>query len=296
MPQKCGFPTPELTENASCAPPVPGTARGGKQNEFAVPFTRHHLQYWDEEHFLLLMSKSRIAILAIIVAFSVVTFLQLQTAAQLRRNLAAAGEENARLHQNLTAQDQVSSSSSLRVGSSADEKPAEPQQKRLRGAAGRAARAEAEVAQLKSALESHQVSTAVPVPDANSNSNLILAYVGEAVPPPANINPAYTKHGLINAIQQAAQLAGVSLKKVEIDTSEFPFLVGAVCDSDADFEKVKAQFKNMPDYEYGGATSSHGTYAFNITPYRGYPPEAGERIARRMPLRMQMFFNQLNTR
>lgn len=286
--------------------PVPGTARGGKQNEFAVPFTRHHLQYWDEEHFLLLMSKSRIAILAIIVAFSVVTFLQLQTAAQLRRELAAAGEENARLHQNLTAQEQDSPSSSLRVGSSADEKPAEPQQKRLqelesevmrlRGAAGRATRAEAEVAQLKSALESHQVSTAVPVPDANSNSNLILAYVGEAVAPPANINPAHTKHGLINAIQQAAQLAGVSLKKVEIDTSEFPFLVGAVCDSDADFEKVKAQFKNMPDYEYGGATSSHGTYAFNITPYRGYPPEAGERIARRMPLRMQMFFNQLNTR
>jgi hypothetical protein len=165
----------------------------------------------------------------------------------------------------------------------------------LRGVAARAIRAEAEVAQVRSALESHQGSAPTGAPDANSTSNLFYAYLGEAVPPPANIDPAYTKEGLIKALQQAAQLAGVPLKKVEIDTSEFPFLVGAVCNSDADFEKIKEQFKNMTAYQYGGATSSQGTYAFNITPYGSYPTEA-QRIARRVPLRMEMFFNQLNTR
>ena len=252
------------------------------------------------------MSKSRIVILTIIAAFAVVILLQLQTAAGLRRELAAVSEENARLRHNLTAQEQDSSSSSLGVASNADEKPTETQQKRLqelesevmrlRGVAGRATRAEAEVAQLKSALESRQLPTPASVPDANSNSNAFITYLGEAVPPPSNIDPAYTKEGLLNAIQQAAQLAGVSLKKAEIETSEFPFLAGVVCDNDADFEKLKAQFKNMPAYEYGGASSSHGSYAFNITPHRSYPSEAGQRIGRRTMLRMQMFFDQLATR
>ena len=250
------------------------------------------------------MSKSRIVILTIIAAFAVVILLQLQTAAGLRRELAAVSEENARLRHNLTAQEQDSSSSSLRVVSPPEEKPAEPQQKRLeelesevmrlRGVAGRATRAEAEVAQLKSALESRQLPTPASVPDANSNA--FITYLGEAVPPPSNIDPAYTKEGLLNAIQQAAQLAGVSLKKAEIETSEFPLLAGVVCDNDADFEKLKAQFKNMPAYEYGGASSSHGSYAFNITPHRSYPSEAGQRIGRRTTLRMQMFFDQLATR
>jgi hypothetical protein len=244
------------------------------------------------------MSKSRIVIFTFFAALSIVILLQLQTATQLRRELAAVSEENARLRQNLTA------SSPSRVGSQTDENPAELQQKhlqelesevmRLRGVAGRAARAEAEVAQLKSAVESRQVSTLPAVPDANSNT--FLTYLGEAVPPPSNIDPAYTKEGLLNAIQQAAQFAGVSLKKVEIETSEFPFLAGVVCDNDADFEKLKVQFKNMPAYEYGGATSSHGSYAFNITPHRSYPSEAGQRIDRRTMLRMQMFFDQLAAR
>ena len=150
------------------------------------------------------MSKSRIVILTIIAAFAVVILLQLQTAAGLRRELAAVSEENARLRQ-LTAQEQDSSSSSFLVVSPPEEKPGEPQQKRLeelesevmrlRGVAGHATRAEAEVAQLKSALESRQLPTPASVPDANSNA--FITYLGEAVPPPSNIDPAYSKEGLL---------------------------------------------------------------------------------------------------
>jgi hypothetical protein len=250
------------------------------------------------------MSKSRIAVLTLVTAFSLISLLQFRTIARLRRELVEATHENNSLPQNIPAQEQDSSPSGLRVTSDAGEQMGQPQQKRLvelesevmrlRGAAGRAIRAEAEVAQLRSAVQSHQVSAVPGAPDANSTSNLLYIYLGEAVPPPANIDPAYTKDGLMNALQQAAQLADVPLKKVEIDTSEFPFLLGAVCDSDADFEKIKEQFKNMTAYKYGGSTSSHGTYAFNITPYGSYPSEA-QRIGRRVPLRMQMLFNQLNT-
>jgi hypothetical protein len=119
--------------------------------------------------------------------------------------------------------------------------------------------------------------------------------LGEAVPPPAGMNPAYSEQGLISAVQQAAQLAGVPVKKLEIETSEFPFLVGVVCDNEDDFKKLTTQFKNMPDYEYGGGTSSHGACAFSIVPYRAFQQD-GDRIRRRSILRMTKFFDQLSGR
>ena len=165
---------------------------------------------------------------------------------------------------------------------------------RLRDAASRAMRAEAEVAQLKSALESRQGSTtttAAVAPDPSSTA--LLNFLGEAVPPPPDMNPAHTKEGLLSAIHQAAQLANVPLKHVEIETSEFPFLVGLVCDGEADFEKLKAQFKNMPNYDYRGGTSSHGTYAFNMIPHSSWPSDAAQRIGRRTMVRAQMLYDQL---
>jgi hypothetical protein len=168
---------------------------------------------------------------------------------------------------------------------------------RLRSEVSKLRGLESEVARQRNELTRLAKSGPVPpagaVPDANSSSSALLTYLGEAVPPPLNIDPAYTKEGLLNALQQAAQLAAVSLTKLEIETSEFPFLVGVVCENEADFEKLKSQLKNMGGYEYAGGTGSRGISAFNITPYRGYPPETGQRIGRRTMLRTQMFFDQL---
>ncbi len=176
---------------------------------------------------------------------------------------------------------------------------------RLRGEASRAMRAEAELARLRP-----EGSPAAAGPD--STSSALIAYLGEPVPPPANLDPAFNKEGLLNAIQQASQLAGVPIKKVEIDTSEFPFLVGLVLDDTADFdhssttrERVKghidrfaAQFKNMPPYEYRGSSGGgRGVYAYNITPFdRIVSPEARDRIDRRTMVRLQMFSQQLGAR
>jgi RNA polymerase sigma factor (sigma-70 family) len=167
---------------------------------------------------------------------------------------------------------------------------------RLRGEVARL-RAEAnEAQQLRPGINRFPSVQQAAATDVDATSNPLLAFLGEAVPPPPNIDPAYTKEGLMNAVQQAAQLAGVVPKTIEIDTSEFPFLAGVVCDSDADFEKLKTQLKNLPGYEYMGGTSSHGGCAFNMTPYRSYPSDAGQRISRRSMLRCQVFFNQLTAR
>jgi hypothetical protein len=156
---------------------------------------------------------------------------------------------------------------------------------RLRAEANQAQKLREEINRLRSA-------GGAVLAERDSTTGALVAYLGEAVPPPANINPAYSREGLLNAVQQAAQLAAVPVKKVEIDTSEFPFLAGVVCENEDDFRKLTSQFKNIPDYEYGGGTGSHGACAFTVIPYRSFPPEDANRIRRRTTLRMQMFFDQ----
>jgi len=131
------------------------------------------------------------------------------------------------------------------------------------------------------------------VSDANSDSSALATYLGEPVPPPPNLNPAYNKEGLVSAIQQAAQLAGVSAETMQIEASEFPFLAGVKCDGE-DFQKLIAQFKNLPGYEYGGSSSGKGIYTLNITPHQSYPSESFQRIRRRTMTRMQMFLDQID--
>jgi hypothetical protein len=164
---------------------------------------------------------------------------------------------------------------------------------RLRDAAGRTMRAEAELGRLKSGSA---VSTTAAVPEANTNA--LFAYLGEAAAPPANLDPAYSKEGLTSAIQQAAQLAGVSLTKFEIDTSEFPFLAAVVCDTGEDFEKLEAQLKKMPNYQWRESSGGFGrpTCAFNITPYRTLPSEARKRIGARTLLRTTILSEPLRAR
>ena len=159
----------------------------------------------------------------------------------------------------------------------------------LRGEVRQAQQLRAEINRLRSG------GRAVPSESA-ATTEALASYLGEAVPPPADIDFAYSKEGLLSSIQQAAQLAGVSLKKLEIETSEFPFLAGVVCDSAADFEKLKAQFKNMPNYEWGESVGSRGECAFNITPLQNFSSEERRRIVRRTLLRTGLFKDQLAAR
>src|SRR5205807_1383075 len=147
----------------------------------------------------------------------------------LRRELAAARAGNESVRQEATVDATEAGDGQSRAGLKANEKNTEAvanrlqelesEVLRLRGVAARALRAEAEVAQLQARLTSRQpqgnATGAVPGDSLGSSSNLFLSYLGDAVAPPTNIDPAYSKEGLLNAIQHAAELAGVSLKKVQ---------------------------------------------------------------------------------
>lgn len=127
-----------------------------------------------------------------------------------------------------------------------------------------------------------------------SDSNqLMLNYLGSPVPAPADLNAAYTKEGLIQATQLAAQKAGIALKSIQVDDSEFPFVVGVVCDGGG-YDKLTAQLKKLDGYGYGGASSSDTSAAFSITPSAAYPPGTFDQIYRRLSVRESMLNNQLS--
>jgi hypothetical protein len=130
-------------------------------------------------------------------------------------------------------------------------------------------------------------------PALSGPNRVLFEYLGNPVPPPANMDAAYSKTGLVNAMQTAAGSAGVSLKKIEIDDSEFPFLVGVIC-QEGDYPKLVEQIKKVDAYEYSGSVGSRSCNAMNLVPYRAFPPEASQRISRRTTLREQMLFDKIN--
>jgi hypothetical protein len=120
----------------------------------------------------------------------------------------------------------------------------------------------------------------------------LLEYLGDPVEPPADMDAAYSKEGLVKATQTAAQKAGISVKRIEIDDSEFPFLVGVIC-KEGDYPKLTDQFRKMAPYEYNGSVGSHTHNAMNLVPYRAFPSKLGERISHRTGLRMQLLNNKI---
>ena len=51
----------------------------------------------------------------------------------------------------------------------------------------------------------------------------------------------------------------------------------------------------MRAYETSGGVGSDTWYAMNIVPYRAFPPQAGQRIYRRLTLREAVLCDKLST-
>jgi guanyl-specific ribonuclease Sa len=136
---------------------------------------------------------------------------------------------------------------------------------------------------------------------ASGPNQVLLDYLGEPVQPPADLDARYTKEGLINAIQLAAGKAGITVKKVAVDDSEFPFLVGVTC-AGSDFIKLKAQIKKMDGYGYSGSVGNDANNdgsdtcnVFSLVPYAALPRESRQQTGHRLMLRQQVFYDRLNT-
>jgi hypothetical protein len=122
----------------------------------------------------------------------------------------------------------------------------------------------------------------------------IMEFLGKPTAPPADMDPAYSKQGLIHAVQLAAQKAGITLKKVGVEDSEFPFLVGVVC-QDGDWPKLKVELKKLSGYEHNGGTGGDTCNIFNLVPHSAFPPGSFQTIHRRLMLREMAFYEKFNS-
>jgi len=129
---------------------------------------------------------------------------------------------------------------------------------------------------------------------ASRDNRALYDFLGSPVEPPVNLDPKYTPEGLSNAVQAAAAAAGVTLQKLEIDDSEYPFLVGVVC-GNSEFTKLGQQIKQMDGYAYNGSCGSHDCHAMNIVPYATYSADMFRRIGRRLTVRQQMLYERISS-
>jgi hypothetical protein len=164
---------------------------------------------------------------------------------------------------------------------------------RLRGATTRAARAEAEVAELKRELARVRVPLTGAPGSSSDNPDTLTAYLGSHVDPPPGLDPLYSKDGLASAIQIAAQKAGISLRKISIDDSEFPFLTGVVTEP-GDWPKLTEQLKKMEGYDFHGSVGDDTKHTLCTVPLRAYPAESAQNITRRMGSRLELFYNSFS--
>jgi RNA polymerase sigma factor (sigma-70 family) len=150
-------------------------------------------------------------------------------------------------------------------------------------------------AQLASAKSAATRPDLTAIPSSNDGSNqAMLDYLGNPAPLPPNLNAAYSKEGLINALQNAAQAANIVLKRIEIDDSEFPYLVGVEIQTGNDMQKLQDQIKTMGEYNYSGGTSDHARFVGNIIPYDQYPAGEKRDILNRLGLRETMFYDKFS--
>jgi hypothetical protein len=118
-------------------------------------------------------------------------------------------------------------------------------------------------------------------------------FLGQPVQPPPNLDFAYTKQGLINAIQLAAQNARITLTRVQIDDSEFPFLVGVVIEKGG-FSKLRDQLWKLPGYTFLGSVDEDTCAAMDIIPKSVVPRGDSERAYHRLGVRLQILFRKID--
>jgi hypothetical protein len=132
-------------------------------------------------------------------------------------------------------------------------------------------------------------SNAQSTPQANK---ALSDFLGEPVAPPVGLNAIYTKEGLTAAMRQAANDASVSLKKLEIDDSEFPYLVGVVTEK-GQGDKLNAPISKLAGLAYQGSVSSDTAKAMNIIPIQAWPQADRDHIERRLNTRLQALYYKI---
>ena len=121
----------------------------------------------------------------------------------------------------------------------------------------------------------------------------IMAWLGDAVPPPADLDARYSPTNLLAAFTALSKKQGFRIERLVLDDSEFPFLVYGVLAGKHQFGEIEAGLRQTKDYDYGGSvvgtTDKGGTdFSLNMIPHDQYPAGQAAACNRRLMVRLQM--------
>ena len=119
------------------------------------------------------------------------------------------------------------------------------------------------------------------------------AYVAQTTASGAKIDPYYSADGLRKAFAQLCGQLRYRPINVEIDQSEFPFIVYGRLEGRCDYREIRSVLETMPGYAYAGCvTSVRGNeltvFALNMTPH---PIAASQSSMQQLMSRMQALAN-----
>lgn len=126
---------------------------------------------------------------------------------------------------------------------------------------------------------------------AGQGNAAIMAYLGDPVAAPADLNSKYWPTNLAAAFSAMGSKLGWRIEKLAVDDSEFPYLVYGIIDGK--HELLEKDIREMEGYDYSGSvrgSTEKGTtyFSLNMIPHSQYP--AGQTVAchRRLMVRLQM--------
>lgn len=130
-----------------------------------------------------------------------------------------------------------------------------------------------------------------PLTAAEDRPGIVFDFgIGEPVPPPAKIDPKYSAAGLREAFTALCKRLGYRIVKLEIDQSEFPFLVSAVIEDRCDYRALRDGLSSVSGYTYNGCATRYRNavthVALNMMPSPEYPAEHSRVIQQRVRLRL----------
>jgi hypothetical protein len=136
-------------------------------------------------------------------------------------------------------------------------------------------------------------------PLADPANRAIMAFLGNAVSPPAGLDARYSPTNLLAAFTSLSKKQGLRIERLAVDDSEFPFLVYGVLGGRHEFGELQASLRQTKDYDYGGSvvgsTDKGGTYfSVNMIPYGQYPAGQAAACNRRLMVRLQMLADSVH--
>ncbi len=126
----------------------------------------------------------------------------------------------------------------------------------------------------------------------------ILAYLGQPVPPPAELDNKFSAKGLLAAFTGLCEKEGYPIKELMVDDREFPFLVFGRIAGKKDINGFTKELGPMEPYVYGGSVigrteTGENFFSVNLTPSSNYPANAAQACRRRLMIRMEMLAAQV---